>query len=594
MDPGSIFPDFYNNNTSVSMPDDSLSGFLMAQADAPVFPGGGPNVPSASTGTATSIPDLTLFAAGRLTSQQLLASGNVDFRRLLTAAQQLTVEKSALLREKDELRMSLMRTEGQRDLLQTMLDQVQATGAPLKLAPWERPCVRLPELDATLFPEVFNWTSNKTSDRGTSTGTEASIISEGTNGSASTSTGLGRGQHSHKRTDASGKPHDGPSKYLINEDGTGISELQKKQLSDKFTALCFSLRDAGKAPAKWGNISDAIAVYFYRTLEDEFEFLRYCYGQWKVKKYCSNRYSQFAQSHVRGRVKHERSDSTEDFSSLAQKRTKDEDDDDVPDLVPGPEFTFGTPAPSSPSQTPSAQVSGGAPTLTTEITADSQPVPAPTTGGSTSLIGDVITNADTANCMSTTAPATSIATTEGGPGAPGSNTDTGMQELQVSVSGAGAAVTPGKNAPVPTSEALAGQADSPLPFDANFFAGVDYDLAPSQPVELPTPAQNQSPAGAGSSSKSKVDRNAVYEPPTGGNHNKTVCGRWWKTKNPKGTCGEWEDKWADTPDARKKTWAQEIREAAKAAAKAKAKAAKDAAKPKPKPKPKKAAAASAS
>ncbi|KZV59354.1 hypothetical protein PENSPDRAFT_672406, partial [Peniophora sp. CONT] len=339
--------------------------------------------------------------------------------------------------------------------------------------------MHLPELDTTLFPEVFKWTSNKTSDGSTSTGTEASIISEGTNGSESTSTGLGHAQHSHKRTDASGKPHDVPSKYLINENGTGISELQKKQLSDKFIALCFSLRDAGKAPARWGNISDAIAVYFYRTLKDEFEFLRYCYGQWKVEKYCSNR------SHVRGRVKHERSDSTEDFSSLAQKRTKDEDVDDIPDLVPGPEFTFGTPTPSSPSQTPSAQVSGyivslhyvnfvdGAPTLTTEITADSQPAPAPTTGDSTSSIANVITNVNTANHTSTTAPAPSIAASE---------------------------------------------------------------------VEPPTPAQNQSPAGAGSSSKSKADdRNAVYKPPTGGNQNKTVCGRWWKTKNPKGTCGEWED-----------------------------------------------------
>ncbi|KZV59858.1 hypothetical protein PENSPDRAFT_672066 [Peniophora sp. CONT] len=121
MDLNSFFPDLFN--TGVPVPGDSLSGLLLSQVDTPIFPEGGPNVPSAPTGTATSIPDLTLFAVGRLTAQQLLVSGNVDFCRLITAVQQLKSENSALLREKDNLRMSLVRFEAQHNLLQSILDR---------------------------------------------------------------------------------------------------------------------------------------------------------------------------------------------------------------------------------------------------------------------------------------------------------------------------------------------------------------------------------------------------------------------------------------------------------------------------------------
>lgn len=132
-------------------------------------------------------------------------------------------------------------------------NQLQAPGGSVQRPkPWGLSLDTHPELDSNDYPLIDNRAGHTTSGHGASTVTEAGLVSESENEApsepASRVTGSGRGQHSNKRSDANGDPQLGPSKYLSDKDGVGISKAQKQALPKTFFSLCNALLAEGKEP----------------------------------------------------------------------------------------------------------------------------------------------------------------------------------------------------------------------------------------------------------------------------------------------------------------------------------------------------------
>lgn len=85
--------------------------------------------------------------------------------------------------------------------------------------------------------------------------------------------------------------------YLEREDGTPISVLELRVLSQRAHSLWQSLHTLGFAPRTWGKITSIAWEYYARSMLNEpgLEFLRLCDdGQWKLREWTQLNYSPWA------------------------------------------------------------------------------------------------------------------------------------------------------------------------------------------------------------------------------------------------------------------------------------------------------------
>lgn len=138
-----------------------------------------------------------------------------------------------------------------------------------------------------------------------------------------------------KSTDDDGVPIEKHKhRYLEREDGTPISTLELRLLSQKARENWETLIDHGYAPKTWGQISSIAWEFYARSMLNEpgLEFLRLCDdGQWKLREWTQLNYSGWAKRkgirEGRISVKKDAEDSNSlDDEDLIQMEARSEDE----------------------------------------------------------------------------------------------------------------------------------------------------------------------------------------------------------------------------------------------------------------------------
>jgi hypothetical protein len=88
--------------------------------------------------------------------------------------------------------------------------------------------------------------------------------------------------------------------YLENKDGSAVSRDILVKVGQKARRLWKSIHDANMAPSSWGKASESAYTYFNIEMlsEPEFEFFRYCEGNWKITRWATKAYASWSRNHI--------------------------------------------------------------------------------------------------------------------------------------------------------------------------------------------------------------------------------------------------------------------------------------------------------
>ena len=121
-------------------------------------------------------------------------------------------------------------------------------------------------------------------------------------------------------------------------DGTLVSWEMIVKFGQKARRVWQTLHDVDQAPHSWGKASETAYKYFSSEMLNvpEFEFFRYCEGNWKVMRWATKAYASWAHNHLKpkesvdtktARVNKQKRDLLDDLSLLQIDSEKVEDDD---------------------------------------------------------------------------------------------------------------------------------------------------------------------------------------------------------------------------------------------------------------------------
>jgi hypothetical protein len=142
-----------------------------------------------------------------------------------------------------------------------------------------------PPLDPKDYPQVRFWTTKSFEEY-------CDSITGETDGLATQQRRRGRRRKSESNEDR--------HPYLENKDGSAIPREVLINVGQKARRLWQSLNSAGLAPSSWGKASEDAYLYFVGGMLNvpEFEFFRYCEGNWKVTRWATKAYASWAHNHV--------------------------------------------------------------------------------------------------------------------------------------------------------------------------------------------------------------------------------------------------------------------------------------------------------
>jgi hypothetical protein len=105
--------------------------------------------------------------------------------------------------------------------------------------------------------------------------------------------------------------------YLETVDGMSVPRHILAKVGQKARRLWQALNTAGLAPASWGKASEIAYTYFHGEMlnEPEFEFFRYCEGNWKIKRWTTKAYASWKHNHIK-------QDDIEEAKTLIPKKRK--------------------------------------------------------------------------------------------------------------------------------------------------------------------------------------------------------------------------------------------------------------------------------
>jgi hypothetical protein len=89
--------------------------------------------------------------------------------------------------------------------------------------------------------------------------------------------------------------------YLETVDGAPIPREILVNVGHKARRLWQALNTAGLAPSSWGKASEVAYNYFHSEMlnEPEFEFFRYCDGNWKITRWATKAYASWKHNHLK-------------------------------------------------------------------------------------------------------------------------------------------------------------------------------------------------------------------------------------------------------------------------------------------------------
>ena len=142
-----------------------------------------------------------------------------------------------------------------------------------------------PPLDPKNYPDVQFWTA-KSFER-----FSGNLVGE-TDGLATR-----QKKHGRRRRSSEGKDR---HPYLETMDGGQISREMLIKVGQKARRLWQALSTAGLAPSSWGKASEVAYTYFNSEMlnEPEFEFFRYCEGNWKITRWTTKAYASWKCNHL--------------------------------------------------------------------------------------------------------------------------------------------------------------------------------------------------------------------------------------------------------------------------------------------------------
>lgn len=92
-----------------------------------------------------------------------------------------------------------------------------------------------------------------------------------------------------------------PHPYLETAHGTRIPREILVKVGQKARRLWQALNTAGLAPSSWGKANEVAYTYFHGEMlnEPDFEFFRYCEGNWKITRWATKAYASWKHNHLR-------------------------------------------------------------------------------------------------------------------------------------------------------------------------------------------------------------------------------------------------------------------------------------------------------
>lgn len=91
--------------------------------------------------------------------------------------------------------------------------------------------------------------------------------------------------------------------YLENSDGTSVSWEVMIKIGQKARRVWHTLHNIGHAPSSWEKASKTAYNYFVSEMlnDTEFEFFRYCEGNWKVTRWATKAYPSWAFNYIKSK-----------------------------------------------------------------------------------------------------------------------------------------------------------------------------------------------------------------------------------------------------------------------------------------------------
>lgn len=106
----------------------------------------------------------------------------------------------------------------------------------------------------------------------------------------------------HKRRGRCRKSESGEDRhpYLESIEGSAIPREVLVKVGQKARRLWQSMNANGLAPSSWGKASESAYIYFICEMlnEPDFEFFRYCEGNWKITRWATKAYASWAHNHI--------------------------------------------------------------------------------------------------------------------------------------------------------------------------------------------------------------------------------------------------------------------------------------------------------
>ena len=171
-----------------------------------------------------------------------------------------------------------------RDTLDKLIQTSPASGSPFNSLPIKKDPP--PPLDQAKYSHIRFWTA-KSFDAHFS-----GLVGE-TDGLATKEKRRGR----HRNADKDEDRHP----YLETVHGTQIPRETLVKVGQKARRLWQALNTAGLAPPSWGKANEVAYTYFHGEMlnDPEFEFFRYCEGNWKITRWATKAYASWKYNHLR-------------------------------------------------------------------------------------------------------------------------------------------------------------------------------------------------------------------------------------------------------------------------------------------------------
>lgn len=171
-----------------------------------------------------------------------------------------------------------------REILEKLIQSVPKAGlASNTLLPCED---APPPLDPKEYPQVRFWTAKS-----------FEAYSDGLTGETDSMATQQKQRGRRRKSETCDDPHP----YLENKDGSVVPREILVKVGQKARRVWQAMHAVGVAPSSWGKASEVAYKYFNSEMlnSHEFEFFRYCEGNWKITRWATKAYPSWAYNHIK-------------------------------------------------------------------------------------------------------------------------------------------------------------------------------------------------------------------------------------------------------------------------------------------------------